>query len=153
MRDKLAQVCVSKLSQIKLTDKVLVDVSGPQLVVGPHPQTKRPHQTMGWQLTVWLEHNKLVGQDPIGVTVGLMSLLPPQAAFERATEMLLEECRRIRDGANSPKLPEFTDEQRAELMRHREAEPKPAPEVPAEIPEPVAPEPERKPRERESHFS
>jgi hypothetical protein len=59
-----------------------------------------PGLAVGWQLTVWLEHDKLLGQDPIGVSVPVPAMLPPAELVQRITHQLLENARKIRFGAN-----------------------------------------------------
>jgi len=105
-RERLETAMNGKLGEIKLKDKTVCEVSGPQLVYAPD-QTGQPSLQLGWQLTLWLEHDRLIGQDPIGVTVPLAGLLPPVEIVESAVPYLLEEARKIRHRANSP-IPDAT---------------------------------------------
>lgn len=90
-----------KLNMIKFTDLVTAEASGPQLVVVPAPQGGQDLQ-VGWQLTVWLAHNMLIGQGPVGVTVPLGGISPPVELVQMITERLLDEARKIRQKANEP---------------------------------------------------
>lgn len=98
-RERLTNVMDGALGKIKLGDKVKGEASGPQLVISTDPQGNQG-PAIGWQLTVWLQHNKLVGQDPVGVTVPIGILLPHAGLVEQVTSQLLEEARRIRQEVN-----------------------------------------------------
>ena len=90
--DRLTNIMDGKLGQIKLGDKCKGEASGPQLVPAVDEEG-RPGFTTGWQLTVWLEHDKLLGQDALGYSVPVPMLLPPAELVERITTQLLESAR------------------------------------------------------------
>lgn len=95
------------LEKQQFNDKITVDVTGPQLVNGPDPGN--PQQMVlqnGWIVMITLEHNMLVGQDPVGASLPIAGVMPPLMAFQRAAEMCLERCRQVRDEANTAGSPE-----------------------------------------------
>lgn len=100
-KDFLEQAMTEKLNQIKFTDLVTAEASGPQLVVVPAQGGGQDLQ-VGWQLTVWLAHNMLIGQGPVGVTVPLGGISPPLEIVRVITEKLLDEARKVRQKANQP---------------------------------------------------
>ena len=100
-KERLTNIMDSAAGRIKLGDKIKCEASGPQLVMAPNQNGSLQLQ-LGWQFTLWLEHNKLIGQDPIGVTVPVGGLLPPAELVEQAVPYLLEEARKLRQQANSP---------------------------------------------------
>jgi hypothetical protein len=97
-RDRLTNLMDSILGKIKLSDKVKGEASGPQLVYVMGPDGPAGVD-MGWQFTVWLEHNKLLGQDPVGVTVPVNILLPSEDIVRVVTTRLLDEARKMRHQA------------------------------------------------------
>jgi hypothetical protein len=86
------------------------EAAGPQLVASLD-ENGNQGLTVGWQLTVWLDHNVLLGQDPVGVTVPMGALLPPADVVQQVTARLLEEARRVRhevtQRASMPNLPDM----------------------------------------------
>jgi hypothetical protein len=98
-RDRLEAIMDGVLGTIKLRDKCTGEASGPQLVAAQDANGGQGI-TVGWQLTVWLQHDKLLGQDPIGVSVPVGMMLPPSELVDRITRQLLEEARNIRFRAN-----------------------------------------------------
>jgi hypothetical protein len=97
-RDRFTNLMDGELGKIKLKDKCKGEASGPQLVYAQDPNGN-VGMTVGWQLTVWLEHNVLLGQDPIGVTVPVGVLLPTADMVTDITARLLEEARKLRHQA------------------------------------------------------
>jgi hypothetical protein len=97
-RDRFTNLMDSELGKLKLKDKCKGEASGPQLVYAQDPNGN-VGMTVGWQLTVWLEHNVLLGQDPIGVTVPVGVLLPTADMVTQITARLLEEARKLRHQA------------------------------------------------------
>jgi hypothetical protein len=100
-KERLTAIMDGALGSLKLADKCKGEASGPQLVNAIDPQGN-PGLTIGWQFTVWLDHNKLIGQDPIGVTVPVGTLLPSRELVEMVTVKLLDAARELRQQANSP---------------------------------------------------
>jgi hypothetical protein len=150
--DRFTAAMNGVLGRIKLGDKAHAEAIGPQATMFRDPQG-RVSFDMGYLAMVVLDHNRLLGQDPVAVSIGIRGLLPPQAAFEQAVNPLLEECRRLRDQANNPQ-PSEAESAAAEA----DAKAKDAAAFRAKLPEiaapaPAEPKPERKARERESHFS
>jgi hypothetical protein len=94
-QERLTSIMDGVLGKIKLTDKCKGEASGPQLVMAVDPAGNQG-LTVGWQLTVWIQHDKLIGQDPVGVSVPVGVLLPPQEVVEQITRQLLEEARKRR---------------------------------------------------------
>ena len=92
--------------KIKLGDKIKCQASGPQIVVAPGADGVSKLQ-MGWQFTLWLEHNRLLGQEPVGVSapVGIEALggdmVPPAAILEGAVKAMLDKAREIRSERES----------------------------------------------------
>ena len=109
-RERMTNLMDQTLGKIRLRDQVKGEASGPQLVA-TQDQQGQPGLAVGWQFTVWLNHNVLVGQDPIGVTVPVGALLPAAPLVEQITTRLLEEARRVRheatQAASSPALPDM----------------------------------------------
>ena len=109
-RERFTNLMDSTLGKIKLGDKVKAEASGPQLVAAPDANGQ-PGLVVGWQLTVWLDHNVLLGQDPVGVTVPVGALLPAADFVVQITTRLLEEARRVRheatQRASQPTLPDL----------------------------------------------
>jgi hypothetical protein len=103
-KERLTNLMDSALGKIKLNDRVKGEASGPQLVASVDPNGQQG-LAVGWQLTVWLEHNVLLGQDPVGVTVPVGMMLPPADAVAQITSRLLEEARKIRHAASGPSSP------------------------------------------------
>jgi hypothetical protein len=141
------------LTPLKMGDKTHAEVVGPQLCLFRDNATGQPVPAVGYLAMVVLEHNRLLGQDPLGISIGIKGLLPPQKAFEDIAATLLERCREMRDEANSPKP--SLDEAAAVT---KDAEAKNADAFAAKMSElhekPAGPvEKIRTPRERESHFS
>ena len=99
-KDFLEEIMRAKLDTIKFTDLVTPEASGPQLVVIPTPQGQ--DLQVGWQLTVWLAHNMLIGQGPVGVTVPVGGISPNVQMVEAITTRLLDEARKVRQKANEP---------------------------------------------------
>lgn len=97
-KDRLTNLMDSTLGQIKLKDKCKGEASGPQLVYVMGPSGPQGVD-MGWQFSVWLEHNVLIGQDPVGVTVPVNILLPSAEIVQTVTTRLLEEARKLRHQA------------------------------------------------------
>jgi hypothetical protein len=97
--DRLTNVMDGKLGKIKLSDKCKGEATGPQLVPAQDPNGA-PTLTIGWQFTVWLEHDKLLGQDPVGASIPVPGLLPSAELVERVTAKLLDDARQIRFSAN-----------------------------------------------------
>lgn len=100
-RDFLEKVMTDKLAQVKFTDQVTAEAAGPQMILMPIPTGGQEWQ-MGWLLTVWLAHNRLIGQGPVGVTVPVNGLSPNVQLVEVITERLLDEARKVRQKANEP---------------------------------------------------
>lgn len=100
-RDFLEETMTGVLDGIKFTDLVTAEASGPQIVVVPTQQGGQDLQ-VGWQLTVWLAHNRLLGQAPVGVTVPVGGMSPPVEMVKLVTGKLLDEARKIRQKANEP---------------------------------------------------
>jgi hypothetical protein len=108
-----------KLREIRLGDRTVAEVSGPQLVPigeGPNQQFR-----IGWFLITWLEHDKLLGQPPIGVGIPVAELWPQEALVEMITAKMLEQARDLRTMAERP--PETPDAaaMMAELQRQAAA--------------------------------
>lgn len=99
--ERLTNIMNQEAGTLKMGDKIVCEAHGPQIVVAPD-ENGTPAMTMGWQLTLWLNHNKLIGQDPVGVTVPVGVMLPNELMVRQATRYLLEEARKVRDRANSP---------------------------------------------------
>lgn len=115
-KDRMTNIMDNVLGKIKLGDKVKGEASGPQLVASMDEQGN-PGLQVGWQFTVWLDHNVLLGQDPVGVTVPVGALLPPVELVQQVTTRLLEEARRVRheatQKASQPNLPDMGQVQAA----------------------------------------
>lgn len=98
------------IAKSKLTDKAKCEASGPQLVAAMD-SNGQPGLQVGWQLTIWLDHNVLLGQDPIGVTVPVAALLPDSNLVVQIASRLLEEARKVRheatQQASRPDLPDM----------------------------------------------
>jgi hypothetical protein len=128
-QERLLNICKGTLGRIKGDDDCWVDCSGPHLIIKDDDQPD-----MGWTVMVTLR-NPLIGRAPIGVSLGLVTLLPPDGAFEAATGMCLDKARA----------------QREKNLHLAEEEAK------AAMAEPAAPKLEapkaRRTRERESHFT
>lgn len=99
-RDRLSNMMDGALGKIKLGDKCKGEASGPQLVAALD-DNGQPGLQVGWQLTVWLEHNVLLGQDPVGVTVPVPVLLPSADMITAITARLLDGARDVRQQANA----------------------------------------------------
>jgi len=99
-RDRLNVLVANKLKKIRLGDQVTGETSGPQLVMVPDEKGQSALQ-YGWVIFVTLKHNKLIGQEPIGVMVPLAGVLPPDRLVEQAVEWLLEQCREARQQMNT----------------------------------------------------
>lgn len=141
------------LGSRKMGDKVRCEVAGPQLI---HVKDGRGQIgfDVGYLAMVVLDHNRLLNQPPIAVSVGIRGLMPPAKAFEAAVEPLLEECRRLRDNANNPQ-PSESEQAAAEAdaaARDADAFRRKLPVVGETEPIPAKPAEPRKVRERESHF-
>lgn len=140
------------LGSLKMGDKVRAEANGPMLI-----QVREGNQIgfdMGYLAMVVLDHNRLLNQPPIAVSVGIRGLMPPAKAFEAAVEPLLEECRRLRDNANNPQ-PSESEQAAAEAdaaARDADAFRRKLPVVGDTEPIPAKPAEPRKVRERESHF-
>lgn len=150
------------LGSLKMGDKVRAEANGPMLI-----QVREGNQIgfdMGYLAMVVLDHNRLLNQPPIAVSVGIRGLMPPQNAFESAVPVLLEECRRLRDKANNPE-PSVDEVKAAEAVAQAEQSDAfrrklpvagPTQQLPhageGESGQPIEPAKPRKPRERESHF-
>jgi hypothetical protein len=134
------------LGRIKLGDKAHAEVSGPQLIF-VRAANGQKDLDIGYQAVVVLEHNRLLDQDPVAVTVGVRGLLPHTQSFEQATAPLLEECRKLRDQANSPALDAGAKAavENAAVAARSEAFAKALDSVAED-------KPKSAPRERESHF-
>lgn len=115
-RERLTNLMDNALAKIKLSDKAKGEASGPQLVAAMD-DNQNPGLVVGWQFTVWLEHNVLLGQDPLGVTVPVGTLLPASDFVVQITTRLLEEARRVRQEvtqrASKPDLPDMGQVQKA----------------------------------------
>jgi hypothetical protein len=89
-----------RLKETRLGDRVICEVSGPQ-IVQVQDETGAMKMTIGWQLLVWLEHERLLGQPPIGVGVPIGGLLPEEHFVETVTTKMLEQARDYRMQAES----------------------------------------------------
>lgn len=116
-KDFLEEIMTAKLDRIKFTDLVTAEASGPQLVVVPLPQGGQDLQT-GWMLTVWLTHNRLIGQGPVGVSVPIGGISPPVEHVNAITERLLDKAREIRQKANEPPATPDANEMLDAIRRH-----------------------------------
>lgn len=133
---RIYEMCNHKFQELRLTDKGGVDVTGPGYVVAPD-DNGNPSLQVGWTVTVWLKHNKLIGEPDLGVMVPLRGVLPPDLAFNQVVGMLLENARDLRAKMSEPQAPP------------------PDAKVPAKSERPKLEAPKRKPakpRPRDSHF-
>lgn len=98
LSEHVREVMWNKLKSIKLADVITsVDAVGPVFVMAGSP----PQPGIGWQLSVGLRHNRLIGQPPIIFTAGLGGVMPPDEMFEKFAEFLLEKAREERDRLNA----------------------------------------------------
>lgn len=102
-RARYSNAMNGKLRPLLMGDRGGAEVVGPQSVMFKTPQGQVQFD-MGYLAMIVLQHNKLLGQDPVAVSIGIRGLIPPEDAFRGAVEPLLEECRRIRDKHNNPPL-------------------------------------------------
>jgi len=94
----------AKLKEIRLGDRTVAEASGPQLVVigeGPQQQLK-----LGWILSVWLEHEKLIGMPPIIAGLPVSEIYPADALVDMITAKLLDQARTVRAQAENPQPPD-----------------------------------------------
>lgn len=89
-RERIHDLVDDHIQKLKFTDAVTTDVSGPQLIRGPRGVEE------GWQILVTIKHNLLLGQPPIGVSIGVFGLLPPDSVFQQVGATLLEKAREER---------------------------------------------------------
>ena len=99
-REFLEEVMTGKLNTIRFTDLVTAEANGPSLVPVQTPAGQ--DLQVGWYLTVWLAHNRLLGQGPVGVTVPVSGISPNMEMVKVITEKLLDEARKVRQKANEP---------------------------------------------------
>jgi len=78
-----------------------VDVVGPTLVLAPDAQGN-PAAQIGWQVTVWLAHDMLLGQPPVGASMPLPAVMPSDSDWKRCVTHLFEQCLSARAQANNP---------------------------------------------------
>jgi hypothetical protein len=61
----------------------------------------QPQPQIGWQVTVYLKHNKLLGQPPVTSTMPLPGLIPVDLDFKRVVTHLLQKAMEGREEANN----------------------------------------------------
>ena len=107
--DRLTNLIDGELGRIKLNDKAKGEASGPHTVPVVNEAGQIVNWTNGWNFTVWLEHNVLLGQDPVGVTIPVATLLPTADMVRQITPVLLERARQLRheqtEEAKRPQMP------------------------------------------------
>lgn len=100
-RDRIEEIMGDRLSAIKLGDSCTIEVCGPVHVPALDNQGRQA-MALGWNITLWLGHNKLIGQDPIYVSVPLGAVMIDEATLITVTDKLLDEARKIRAKAENP---------------------------------------------------
>ncbi len=117
--DRLTNLMDSIVGKLKMGDKIKCQASGPQVVIAPNPANGQAEIQIGWQFSLWLEHDKLIGQDPVGVSgaMGGAPAQPPQPLLEGIVKNLLEQARDIRAKANNPMIATPTADDMIASMR------------------------------------
>lgn len=100
---RLIEVFATELNRVKLGDTVSFALNGPGVVIGPQGPA------IGWTALVTLKHNKLVGQDDIGLSMPIFGVLPPDDVFRQAANFLVEKLREERSNMNNPRPEELAD--------------------------------------------
>jgi hypothetical protein len=115
-RDRIEEIMNLKLIQIALGDNCIAEASGPQYV----PVEGQGVQ-LGWQLTVFLGHNKLIGLPPVGQTLPVGGVHLTDDFLEIAAVRLLEGARQVRQEmtqkASEPVLATPDTNEMAEVIR------------------------------------
>ena len=99
-RDRIEEVMTDRLNQIKLGDTATIEVSGPHYV--PPFMTPQGQPVLGWTLTLYLAHNKLIGQPPVFVSGPIGALMLDDVALHSLTDQMLEKARQARAEVENP---------------------------------------------------
>ena len=103
-RDRIEEVMTDRLNKIKLGDTATIEVSGPHYV--PPFMTPQGQPVLGWTFTLYLAHNKLIGQEPIFVSGPIGAVMLSDAALQGLTDQMLEKARQTRTEMESPQTPQ-----------------------------------------------
>jgi len=116
-RDRIEQVMNDRLAAIKLGDNVVGEAAGPQAII-ENGQVR----AVIWNLMITLAHNRLIGAPPVIVHAPFPTMEISDEVIVNITERMLEEARKIRARAESPKPDDQPDA--AAMMRALQAQSK-----------------------------
>jgi hypothetical protein len=93
--ERISKLCAEHLEKSALTDTIRLDLIGPALTLVESDNGPQP--AIGWQVTITVKHNKLLGLADVGVSAGIPRVLPDDLTFTRVCDQLLDQARALRE--------------------------------------------------------